>query len=247
MDPFFFLTKHKNFIPHEYPCRTRLRRRASRQAARAGGRLHAVAQLAAVRLAAGRSVRLLVPPDRARHLGATHLIAETRRQGDAEARHLRRRDPVRQRREIGWMADYVRNLEAQREFEVDLDGRRERDRHLVRRPRRARRPLFLPARLCRRARRRRRRCRFRLARQSPPRSRRRSTTCISNSRPMGPARWRSSPTRHCRSRRTFRSTIAGDFMSTESLTLQTRAGSRRDAAVDRRHRKRCRPISAISR
>ena len=22
MDPFFFLTKHKNFIPHEYPCRT---------------------------------------------------------------------------------------------------------------------------------------------------------------------------------------------------------------------------------
>ncbi|QPC88028.1 hypothetical protein GA830_15665 [Mesorhizobium sp. NBSH29] len=23
MDPFFFLTKHKNFIPHEYPCRTR--------------------------------------------------------------------------------------------------------------------------------------------------------------------------------------------------------------------------------
>jgi hypothetical protein len=23
MDPFFFLTKDKNFIPHEYPCRTR--------------------------------------------------------------------------------------------------------------------------------------------------------------------------------------------------------------------------------
>ena len=22
MDPFFFVTKHKNFIPHEYPCRT---------------------------------------------------------------------------------------------------------------------------------------------------------------------------------------------------------------------------------
>jgi hypothetical protein len=22
MDPFFFLTKDKNFIPHEYPCRT---------------------------------------------------------------------------------------------------------------------------------------------------------------------------------------------------------------------------------
>ena len=22
MDPFFFLTKHKNFIPHEYPCRS---------------------------------------------------------------------------------------------------------------------------------------------------------------------------------------------------------------------------------
>jgi len=23
MDPFFFLTRDKNFIPHEYPCRTR--------------------------------------------------------------------------------------------------------------------------------------------------------------------------------------------------------------------------------
>jgi len=26
MDPFFFLTKHKNFIPHEYPCRTQFAR-----------------------------------------------------------------------------------------------------------------------------------------------------------------------------------------------------------------------------
>jgi hypothetical protein len=32
MDPFFFLTKHKNFIPHEYPCRTQfgLERRGKR-------------------------------------------------------------------------------------------------------------------------------------------------------------------------------------------------------------------------
>lgn len=27
MDPFFFLTRHKNFIPHEYPCRTRFAER----------------------------------------------------------------------------------------------------------------------------------------------------------------------------------------------------------------------------
>lgn len=26
MDPFFFLSKHKNFIPHTYPCRTEFQR-----------------------------------------------------------------------------------------------------------------------------------------------------------------------------------------------------------------------------
>ncbi|EJZ21484.1 hypothetical protein RCCGEPOP_09679, partial [Rhizobium sp. Pop5] len=26
MDPFFFVTKTKNFIPHEYPCRTEFKR-----------------------------------------------------------------------------------------------------------------------------------------------------------------------------------------------------------------------------
>ncbi len=55
MDPFFFLTKHKNFIPHEYPRRTAfgIERRGKRP--EPGGRIRASAQLAALRRAARRS------------------------------------------------------------------------------------------------------------------------------------------------------------------------------------------------
>ncbi len=78
MDPFFFLTKHKNFIPHEYPCRTIFAEQLSRQAAGCAGRFRRRAVVAALRLAAARSVRLLVPPDAACHLG-THLRARRMR------------------------------------------------------------------------------------------------------------------------------------------------------------------------
>jgi hypothetical protein len=41
MDPFFFLTKHKNFIPHEYPCRTLFAERYRGQRPEVRGRLEA--------------------------------------------------------------------------------------------------------------------------------------------------------------------------------------------------------------
>ena len=72
MDPFFFLTKHKNFIPHEYPCRTIFAERYRGKRPDVRGAFDAAALVAALRLAAARSLRLLVPPDAARHLGA-HL------------------------------------------------------------------------------------------------------------------------------------------------------------------------------
>ena len=49
--------------------------------------------------------------------------------------------------EVGWMAPYGRNLEADRGFRGRAEGRRQRDPHLVRRSRRARCALLFPARL----------------------------------------------------------------------------------------------------
>ena len=98
MDPFFFLTKHKNFIPHEYPCRTSLRRTLSRQAAGRPRRLRARAQVAALRLAAVDLSGFWFRPTRLAHLGATRCI-EAGHGGhrDAAARHLRRRRALRER------------------------------------------------------------------------------------------------------------------------------------------------------
>lgn len=120
MDPFFFLTKHKNFIPHEYPCRTAfgLERRGKRPTP--GGAfspsrnwlpfgaprvdlsgfwfrpttLGTWARTFVTASAAGKAVLKLGT------CGGAVLFANGR--------------------EAGWMADYVRNLEARRDFTVDL-------------------------------------------------------------------------------------------------------------------------------
>ena len=77
--------------------------------------------MAAVRLAAARPVRLLVPADRARHLGARAPRwppppAPARfRLGTCGGAVL-----FVDGREVGWMAPYSRNLEAEAEFDVHL-------------------------------------------------------------------------------------------------------------------------------
>jgi hypothetical protein len=120
MDPFFFLTKHKNFIPHEYPCRTQFasERRSKRPEPEIAFEPRRVwlpfgsprvdlsgfwfrptvlgtwAQNAVVTREAGRA-RL-----RLRTCGGAVLFVNGA--------------------EIGWMAPYGRNLEAASEFEVEL-------------------------------------------------------------------------------------------------------------------------------
>ncbi len=120
MDPFFFLTKHKNFIPHEYPCRTqfaaeRRGRRPAPQGAFEPQRnwlpfgsprvdlsgfwfrptvLGTWAQASIVASEAGTAKLRL------RTCGGAVLFVN----GD----------------EIGWMAPYGRNLETGTEFEAEL-------------------------------------------------------------------------------------------------------------------------------
>ena len=120
MDPFFFLTKHKNFIPHEYPCRTQF------AAERRGKRPHVLGQFeakswwlpfASPRLdLSGFWFRPTVIGNWAR----TMLDAASA--GDAVLRLGTCGGAVvwLNGAEIGCMAPYSRNLEAKQEFTLPL-------------------------------------------------------------------------------------------------------------------------------
>ncbi len=120
MDPFFFLTRHKNFIPHEYPCRTRFaaERRGNRPSVTADpecGRLWLPFDSPRVDLS-GFWFRPTVVGTWA------ETVIETAEAGTARlALHtcggaiLFVNDV-----EAGWMAPYGRNLETGDEFSVPL-------------------------------------------------------------------------------------------------------------------------------
>ncbi|MCX2721502.1 hypothetical protein [Roseibium salinum] len=120
MDPFFFLTKHKNFIPHEYPCRTAFAKE------RRGKRPQVKGSFALSRFwlpfgsprvdLSGFWFRPTVIDTWAR------TVVSAKSAGEAVLRLGTCGGAVIfiNGREIGWMADYVRNLEAKQEFKVEL-------------------------------------------------------------------------------------------------------------------------------
>ncbi len=120
MDPFFFLTKVKNFIPHEYPCRT-----AFAQTYR-GKRPDVRGDFDAARLwLPFGSPRLDLSgfwfrPTRLATWARTSIEAET--DGLAKIRLGTCGGAVLwlNGTEIGWMAPYSRNLEAKQEFDLPL-------------------------------------------------------------------------------------------------------------------------------
>ena len=120
MDPFFFLTKHKNFIPHEYPCRTEFAARHR------GKRPDVRGEFAPARwwLPFG-SPRLDLSgfwfrPTRVATWARVVLDAETA--GPARLRLGTCGGAVLwlNGAEIGWMAPYGRNLEAKEDFDLPL-------------------------------------------------------------------------------------------------------------------------------
>jgi hypothetical protein len=122
MDPFFFLTKHKNFIPHEYPCRTVF------GIERRGKRPETTAAFAPVRnwlpFGAPR-IDLSGFWFRPTTLGTwarTFLTSETAGWATLKLGTCGGAILFVNGKEVGWMADYVRNLEATREFSIDLDA-----------------------------------------------------------------------------------------------------------------------------
>ncbi len=120
MDPFFFLTKHKNFIPHEYPCRTEF------AAERRGKRPQPQGVFAPDRVwlpFGSPRVDLSGFWFRPTVLGTwAQTVIEAASPGPARLRLRTCGGAVLfiNGTEAGWMAPYGRNLEAAQDFEVDL-------------------------------------------------------------------------------------------------------------------------------
>lgn len=120
MDPFFFLTKHKNFIPHEYPCRTQF------AAERRGKRPQSVGEFEAARVwlpFASPRVDLSGFWFRPTIIGTwARTVVSAAKAGKARLRLRTCGGAVLfvNGAEAGWMAPYGRNLETSQEFEVKL-------------------------------------------------------------------------------------------------------------------------------
>ncbi|ATU94888.1 hypothetical protein [Phyllobacterium zundukense] len=120
MDPFFFLTKHKNFIPHEYPCRTIFAERYRGQRPDARGSFDAARwwlPFGSPRLdLSGFWFR----PTRLATWARTFIHAEVA--GAAKVRLGTCGGAVLwlNGTEVAWMAPYNRNLEAKSEYDLQL-------------------------------------------------------------------------------------------------------------------------------
>ncbi len=120
MDPFFFLTKHKNFIPHEYPCRTIFAETYRGKRPDVRGTFDAARwwlPFGSPRLdLSGFWFR----PTRLATFARTFIAAE--KAGTAKVRLGTCGGAVLwlNGNEAGWMAPYSRNLEAKAEFELTL-------------------------------------------------------------------------------------------------------------------------------
>ncbi len=120
MDPFFFLTKDKNFIPHEYPCRTQFAEERREKRPAVSGEFTASRNW----LPFG-SPRLDLSGFlfRATHLATwaqTLIRADTSGTARLRLRTCGGAVLFVNGAEAGWMAPYKRNAETAREFEVAL-------------------------------------------------------------------------------------------------------------------------------
>lgn len=124
MDPFFFLTKHKNFIPHEYPCRTQF------AAERRGRKPPVTAEFHAERLwlpFASPRVDVSGFWFRPTVLGTwaeTEIDAASAGEALVRLRTCGGAILSVNGEEAGWMAPYGRNLESAEEFRLALKAGR---------------------------------------------------------------------------------------------------------------------------
>lgn len=120
MDPFFFLTKHKNFIPHEYPCRTTFAeqyrgKRPDVRGAFAEKRWWLPFGSPRVDLSG-----FWFRPTRLATWARTYIEADATGTARLNLGTCGGAVLWLNGTEIGWMAPYSRNLEARQEFELPL-------------------------------------------------------------------------------------------------------------------------------
>ncbi len=122
MDPFFFLATHKNFIPHEYPCRTAF------AAERRSKRPQVLGEFSPARVwlpFGSPRVDLSGFWFRPTVIGTWARTLIEAREADRAVLRLGTCGGAVvfvNGRETGWTADYVRNLEAHNEIVVDLQA-----------------------------------------------------------------------------------------------------------------------------
>lgn len=124
MDPFFFLTKHKNFIPHEYPCRTQFA--AERRGSRPQPAPETVVERVWLPFASPR-VDLSGFWFRPTVIGTwAETSIDCAASGEATLRLRTCGGAILfvNGSEIGWMAPYGRNLETAEEFKAPLSAGR---------------------------------------------------------------------------------------------------------------------------
>ncbi|WP_137129017.1 hypothetical protein [Rhizobium sp. FY34] len=120
MDPFFFLTKHKNFIPHEYPCRTIFAETFRNKRPDVRGRFEATRWWLPFSSPRVDLSGFWFRPTRLATWAGTHL--EASEAGTARIRLGTCGGAILflNGEEIGWMAPYGRNLETRQEFDLPL-------------------------------------------------------------------------------------------------------------------------------
>ncbi len=122
MDPFFFLTKHKNFIPHEYPCRTIFAEERRGKRPQPSGTFTPARNWLPFGAPRVDLSGFWFRPTVLGTWAATHILAETAGRATLRLGTCGGAILLVNGREIGWIGDYVRNLEAKRDFAVDLEA-----------------------------------------------------------------------------------------------------------------------------
>lgn len=120
MDPFFFLTKHKNFIPHEYPCRTIFAETYRGKRPDVRGQFEPTRWWLPFGSPRVDLSGFWFRPTRLATWARTHI--EATEAGTAKIRLGTCGGAVLflNSQDIGWMAPYGRNLETKQEFDLPL-------------------------------------------------------------------------------------------------------------------------------
>lgn len=120
MDPFFFLTRHKNFIPHEYPCRTIFAETWRGQRPDVRGSFEAARWWLPFGSPRVDLSGFWFRPTRLATWARTFIEADADGNATISLGTCGGAVLWLNGAELGWMAPYSRNLEARQEFELPL-------------------------------------------------------------------------------------------------------------------------------